>query len=158
MTCIRTLMASLALLALAAVPLSAQEPPRALPPASPPPPAPALAPKLVPPPANAVAQCSDQTFVVAPAEPSACATRGGVKVFLPGARATPAPSAVAPTVRAPAPRPSALARDDAPPAGATMRCRDGLWLSGTPSDSRCDRNGGLAVILPAPRAIPLRTP
>ena len=158
MTKFQTVLIALVLATPAAAPLMAQEPPRTLPPASPPPPALAPAIKLVPPPANAVAQCIDQTFVVAPAEPTACATRGGVKVVLPGARSTPAPSAVAPTVRAPTPRPSALVRDDAPPAGATMRCRDGLWLSGTPSDSRCDRNGGLAVILPAPRAVPPRAP
>lgn len=158
MSTLRTLIFALVLATPAAAPLVAQEPPLRLPPASPPPPAPAPAPKLVPPPANAVAQCTDQTYVVAPAEPAACATRGGVKVVLPGARSAPPPSAVAPAVRAPAPRAAALVRDDTPPAGATMRCRDGLWLSGTPSDSRCDRNGGLAVILPAPRAVPPRAP
>lgn len=155
---LRTLIVALLLTTPAAAPLVAQEPLPKLPPASPPPPAPVLAPRLVPPPANAVAQCTDLSFVVAPAAPAACATRGGVKIILPGARPTPAPPAQAPAVRAPSPRPSALARDDAPPAGSTMRCRDGSWLSGTPSASRCERNGGLAVILPAPPAVPSRAP
>ena len=155
MTSFRPLMVSLALLALVALPLSAQEPPRTLPPASPPPPAPIPAPKLLPPPPNAVAQCNDFTFVVAPAEPTACATRGGVNVILPGARS--APAVVTPSVRAAAPQP-ASSRSDAPPAGATMRCRDGNWLSGTPSASRCDGNGGLAVILPAAPPVPPRAP
>ena len=153
---LRTLIVSLALAAPAAAPLTAQEPPRALPPASPPPPLPTPAATLLPPPANAVAQCNDLTFVVAPAEPSACAVRGGVKLRLPGVRRTPAPVAAAPALRAAEPLAVAI-RNDAPPAGATMRCRDGAWLSGTPSASRCDRNGGLAVILPAP-PVPPRVP
>lgn len=139
-------------------PLAAQAP--RLPTASPPPPAPVEAPRLIAPPANAVAQCGDFTFVVAPETPSACAARGGVKVVLPGARAAAVPptAPAAPAVRATAPQPAATLRDDAPPAGATMRCRDGSWLTGTPSASRCDRNGGLAVILPSTPPAPTRTP
>ena len=154
----RTLIVGLFLLAPVASPLAAQEPPRTLPAASPPPSAPAPAPRLMPPPGNAVAQCNDMSFVVPPAQPSACATRGGVKVVLPGARKVPAPLTTAPSVRSAAPPSATLSRNDAPPAGATMRCRDGTWLSGTPSDSRCAQNGGLAVILPAPRAVPARVP
>jgi hypothetical protein len=157
-TILRTLIASLVLVVAPAAPLMAQEPPRTLPAASPPPPAPAPAPKLLPPPPEAVAQCNDLTFVVPPAQPAACGTRGGVKLTLPGLRRAPAPPAAAPSVRAATTQPAPNARDDAPPAGATMRCRDGTWLSGTPSDSRCDRNGGLAVILPAPRSVPARVP
>ena len=155
---LKALIVSLALAAPAAAPLLAQEPPPTLPPASPPPPAPAPAPKVVSPPENAVAQCNDLTFVVPPSQPAACGTRGGVKVTLPGLRPSPASPAATPSVRTEAPPPAANARNDAPPAGATMRCRDGTWLSGSPSDSRCDRNGGLAVILPAPRSVPVRVP
>ncbi|MCE9601363.1 MAG: DUF3761 domain-containing protein [Gemmatimonadetes bacterium] len=158
MTSLRMLLASCFLLAAVAASLAAQDPPRTLPAASPPPTAPAPAPKVVAPPANAVAQCNDLTFVVPPAQPAACGTRGGVKLTLPGVRPAPAAPATTPSVRAAAAQPAANARNDAPPAGATMRCRDGTWLSGTPSESRCDRNGGLAVILPAPRAAPARVP
>ena len=158
MTLLRTLIVSLIGIAPIGAPLAAQEPPQALPPASPPPTAPAPAPKVVPPPANAVAQCNDLTFVVPPAQPASCGTRGGVKLALPGLRPAPAPPAATPSVRAATPQPAANARNDAPPAGASMRCRDGTWLSGTPSESRCDRNGGLAVILPAPRSAPARVP
>lgn len=158
MTLLRTLIVSLIGIAPLAAPLAAQEPPQALPPASPPPTGPAPAPKVVPPPANAVAQCNDLTFVVPPSQPASCSTRGGVKLTLPGVRPTPAPLAATASVRAATPPPAASARNDAPPAGATMRCRDGTWLAGTPSDSRCDRNGGLAVILPAPLPVPVRAP
>jgi hypothetical protein len=154
MTMLKTLIASLLLAAPAAAPLMAQEPPPTMPPASPPPPTPARAPLVVPPPADAVAQCNDLSFVVSPAEPAACATRGGIKVRLPGPRRVPVTAAAAPAVRA-APAP---AGNEAPPAGATMRCRDGSWLSGAPSESRCERNGGLAVILPAPPPVPPRAP
>jgi len=151
-----SLLVAASLAGVLADPLAAQAPP--MPPASPPPPAPVEAPRLLAPPANAVAQCGDFTFVVAPATPAACESRGGVKVVLPGARA--AAPATAPAVRAPAPAPTAAAtlRDDAPPAGATMRCRDGSWLTGTPLASRCDRNGGLAVILPSTPPLPPRAP
>lgn len=122
-------------------------PARQLPPASPrpTPPAPAAAP--LPPPANAVALCNDQTFVLAPATPSACDARGGLKLTLPTPRATPA--LVAPG-RAPAPEATVQAAPvpAAPPAGATMRCKDGTWLTGAPDAARCGANGGLAAILP----------
>jgi hypothetical protein len=160
MTSLRALFASLLVAAPLAGPLAAQAP--RLPAASPPPPAPVEAPRLLAPPANAVAQCGDFTFVVAPATPAVCESRGGVKVVLPGARAA-APATgrtapAAPALRATAPQPAATLRDAAPPAGATMRCRDGSWLTGTPNASRCDRNGGLAVILPSTPPAPTRTP
>lgn len=167
MTSLRTLTAALLFAApLLAVPvgapLAAQEPVRPMPAASAPPPAPATAPKVVPPPVDAVAQCNDLTFVVAPAEPAACASRGGVKVFLPGIRRAPVPTAAAAAMRAAdarsEARPATIPRTDAPPAGATMRCRDGSWLTGAPAASRCDRNGGLAVILPVAPPAPPRTP
>lgn len=158
MMSMRTLIASLLLAAPLGAPLAAQEPPPLLPPASPPPTAPAPAPRLLPPPANAVAQCNDLTFVVAPSEPAACVARGGIKILLPGVRRTPALAAASPALRAATSQSAALARNDAPPVGATMRCRDGSWLFGTPSASRCDRNGGLAVILPAPPVPPAALP
>jgi hypothetical protein len=121
--------------------------PRQLPSASPPPPSVTARPTVAPP-ANAVALCSDQTFVVAPQTPEACTARGGLKLILPF-RATPsAPPGAQPSQSA------------TPPADATMRCKDGTWLSGTPAASRCDANGGLATVLPPtpPPGAPPRRP
>lgn len=156
MTLLRALLALSFVAAPSAAPLGAQEPVRPLSPASPPPPAPAAAPKPVPPPADAVAQCTDLSFVVAPAGPAACSARGGVKVILPGARKAPTTAAAAPAARAA--EPPAIGRNDTPPAGATMRCKDGTWLTGSPAASRCDRNGGLAAILPAASTPPQGPP
>ncbi len=135
---------------------SAQDaPPRQLPPASAPPTPSAATRPAAAPPANAVALCNDQSFVVAPATPETCTARGGLKLILP-ARATPpaTPPAAQASLQA-APAPSAT-----PPSDATMRCKDGTWLSGTPAASRCDANGGLATILPPtpPPGAPPRRP
>jgi len=45
----------------------------------------------------------------------------------------------------------------APPAGTTMRCKDGSYLSGAPSADRCSGNGGVAAVFPAPRTLPAAT-
>lgn len=142
------------LLALAcAAPLAAQEPPRTLPPASPAPTAPAIVPAPAPPAANAVAICNDRSVIVAPATPAACATRGGVKATLPAYRPGPAPEAVRPAPKGPtAATPSLVG--ETPPVGATMRCRDGTWMTGPASSGRCDANGGTAVILPVAPVTP----
>ncbi len=156
---VRALRAVLALALLAAAaPLAAQQAqaPAQAAPASPPPTAvaPATAAPTLVPPADAVALCNDRTVVVAPAQPSACSARGGVKVLLPGPR--PAPAA---PVRAAAPaQVAAPASAVTPPAGATMRCKDGTWLSGTPDAQRCRDKGGLAVILPVQAPPPARPP
>lgn len=140
-----------------AAPLAAQgppaDPPAALPPASAAPTAPAATVAPVGPPANAVAVCNDQSVILAPAAPSACATRGGVKVTLPAYRAVPAPEAVRPAPKGPTPATPSLV-SDTPPSGATMRCRDGSWLSGAPAPGRCDANGGTAAILPVAPPVP----
>lgn len=143
----------------AATVASAQDvPPRQLPPASPPPPPSVTARAAVAPPANAVALCNDQTFIVAPAAPDACTARGGLKLILP-ARATPpaTPPGAQPAVQA---APATPAQSATPPADATMRCKDGTWLAGTPTAARCDANGGLATILPPtpPPGAPPRRP
>jgi hypothetical protein len=128
---------------------------------------PAASTPITAPPANAVAQCADGTFLVPPSQPAACRAHGGLRVALPlqadprlAAQARPAP---APAVRAPA---LAAARAPAPsnaaaPADATMRCKDGTYLTGPPAEGRCDANGGLAVILvprPTPPPPPLNGP
>jgi hypothetical protein len=40
------------------------------------------------------------------------------------------------------------------PAGATMHCKDGTYLFGTPAEGRCDGNGGTAAVLAQPRTAP----
>ncbi len=60
-------------------------------------------------------------------------------------RAAPPP---APVARSSEAAPATPASTAAAPAGATMRCKDGLWLTGAAAPNRCDRNGGVAVILP----------
>ena len=47
---------------------------------------------------------------------------------------------------------------EAPPAGSTGRCKDGTYLTGTPSAARCDDRGGLAVVFPTQAAPQVRRP
>ena len=121
---------------------------------SPAPPPPTVAIHAPVPPANAVALCNDDTFVVAPAPATDCslASRGGVKLMMPAMRVTPV-RAVAPAAESRVEE-SATASNAAPPAGSTMRCKDGTYLSGPPSAVRCDANGGTAVIFTAPAVAP----
>jgi hypothetical protein len=103
------------------------------------------------PPANAVALCGDGTYAVAPADVSACRPRGGVRAAMPVRPPAPTPVSRAVTraelVTAPAP-------NTPPPPGVTMRCKDGTYLGGTPSDGACVGRGGLAAALTAPREAP----
>ena len=96
------------------------------------------------PPSNAVAQCVDGTFIVAPNDPRTCASHGGTRVVLPHA-STPHLS----PARSAAKSQGSVAASAVPPAGATMRCKDGTYLSGPPAAGRCDPYGGLASLLPA---------
>jgi len=100
------------------------------------------------PPAGAVARCRDGTFIVAPSDASACSTHRGVGVVFPQRSAPPRPAA------RPVPVAQVAAPSDAPPSGATMRCKDGTWLAGAPAEGRCEGHGGTAVVLPAPRPAP----
>ena len=68
----------------------------------------------------------------------------------PLARAVPLPnasSAITPAQRV-------ASAGAAPPAGATMRCKDGTFLTGAASEQRCAGNGGLSVTFPAPPKTP----
>jgi len=98
---------------------------------------------VVEPPANAVARCTDGAFVIAPSDAATCAAHGGLRVVFPR-RAAPRP-AVAATPSLVAQPATAVA-----PAGATMRCKDGTYLGGVPTASRCARFGGVAAVLAAP--------
>jgi hypothetical protein len=66
------------------------------------------------------------------------------------------PHAKPPVKRAVAvtPNVSAALMQQARPAGSTMRCKDGTYLSGTPSADRCSANGGTAVIFGSQQATP----
>ncbi len=113
---------------------------------SPPPPAPVAAIPAVTPPDSAVALCMDGSWVKEPRTASDCAARGGLKVTMPPKpQAPPTPGAANQSVIALQP---ALLRS-APPAGATMQCKDGTYLFGAPSESRCAQNGGVTVTYPA---------
>ncbi|MEX2181438.1 MAG: hypothetical protein WD771_05310 [Gemmatimonadaceae bacterium] len=164
----RIVFASLTVL-LAAAALEAQGAPARPQPSAPPapvaappvPPPEAATPAPAPPPANAVALCNDGSFVVAPATTAECATRGGVKLVVPPPRATPSQLA-SPAAESRATEGTTATNSGPPPADATMRCKDGTYLTGQPSATRCSANGGVAVILPvtAPPPTPpaTRTP
>jgi hypothetical protein len=77
------------------------------------------------------------------------------------ARAVPAPAArvASPPRRAPVATASTVSRNlipatEAPPIGATMRCKDGTYLTGAGSTGRCANNGGVAAMYPALPASP----
>jgi hypothetical protein len=64
--------------------------------------------------------------------------------------AAPATQAGPPAHRAPkqtVPTANLSLAQQPPPAGATARCKDGTYLSSTPSPTACDANGGLAAVL-----------
>ena len=104
----------------------------------------------VTPPANAVARCRDGTFILPPNDASACAAHRGLLVRMPEVR-TPVP----PPARTAAPvSASRSAAPAAVPAGATMRCKDGTYLTGAAAAGRCDANGGLVAVLPPARETP----
>jgi len=137
--------------ALAPFALQAQAAPTAPAPASPPPPAPGVAAAPIVPPADAVALCRDGTFIVAPATVAGCDARGGLQVAMP--RQVPllvfVPAAQAQTVDTERERAAAP-----PPTGATMRCKDGTWLTGAQDAERCANAGGVAMLVTQPLAPP----
>lgn len=102
-------------------------------------------------PANAVAMCADGSFIVLPGTPADCASHRGLRAAF--AQRTPPPAV--PPRAAPAPLAAVAAVPvSAPPAGATMHCKDGTYLFGAPAPGRCDANGGLTGMLPATRSAP----
>ena len=106
------------------------------------------------PPTNAVALCSDGTFVVAPNDATPCTPRGGIRALFPS-RVLPKP----PVPTADDSRRATVSMGrvaTAPPASATMQCKDGTFLYGAPSADRCTNNGGLAAIFTHPTPAPAR--
>jgi len=118
---------------------------------------PKAAPAVKAPPANATAQCGDGSFMVAPNGPSGCSAHGGMRVVM----AHPAPAPATPPNRTAAVRaPAVPAASASAPAGATMRCKDGTYLTGAPAESRCTGHGGVGAMFetrgPAPGPKPRR--
>jgi hypothetical protein len=85
------------------------------------------------------------------------------------AAAAPAARLASPPRRTPTPAATTSAKTvntaDTRPIGATMRCKDGTYLTGAPSADRCSGNGGVAVTyspqspaLVAPRPQPQKRP
>ncbi len=103
------------------------------------------------PPPNAVAHCSDGAYVVPPAPASACAQHGGLRAAFQRSAPPPRPGTATASTQ---PARSVAVAPAAIPIGATMHCKDGTYLSGTPAADRCANNGGLAAILPVQRANP----
>lgn len=131
-------------------------------------------------PDGALIRCNDGTWAPKGATVAACETHGGLAYRLPEIIAPPAPLA-RPDASTPkfTPRPApsgALSSEEraqrnadaaaaqaksikttrvmaptAPPADATLACKDGTYLSGQAEAARCDAHGGLAVFLPAAR-------
>ena len=122
------------------------------PPQPPPPPAPvpmgAAASRLAPTPAPAPVEPMKPASPPPP-RPAAALTPA------PALLTAPAPPPPRPTV---APSPSTAAHLVAPPetawpTGATMRCKDGTYLTGPPAADRCANNGGVTAIM-APHPAP----
>ena len=70
------------------------------------------------------------------------------------ALAAPAARVASPPRTTPVAAPSAVSRNvipatEAAPIGASMRCKDGTYLTGTASADRCTSNGGVAATYPA---------
>jgi hypothetical protein len=97
---------------------------------------------------------------VASAVPVSSRRPDSAKVVAPVKSASDAPSArIANPPRklrvaiAPAATKTVLAAE-VPPIGATMRCKDGTYLTGAPSTDRCSSNGGVAATYPAQSSAP----
>ena len=142
-----------------------------------PPAPPAASPTPVRPPGSTI-KCNDESWAPAGSLASACDVHGGVKYrFV--EKLTPPPSKTRPDsaqTRMPPPskgvvaipeggtpiQPNASATPGvreasarqapaAPPAGATLLCVDGTYLTGTAEPARCTAHGGLVAKLPPQR-------
>ncbi len=108
------------------------------------------------PPEGAVALCMDNTFVKDPGTVADCSKHGGLRAAM-----TPHGTKTITRKSNSTLGVTNAAVNQAPPAGATMHCKDGTYLTGAPSKDRCANNGGLAAILPAPvqtPSVPARRP
>ncbi|MGH7654880.1 MAG: hypothetical protein ACREN6_09475 [Gemmatimonadaceae bacterium] len=112
----------------------------------------------LPPSDNAVALCMNGTFVNKPGTPADCAGRGGLRVAFTSHLRTPPPAPGTPAAAAAAAQRlsnvRAVSASMAPPVGATARCKDATYITGTPSPTMCDAHGGVAVTFPAARRTP----
>ena len=108
----------------------------------------------MPPSDSAVALCKNGTWIYGSGSPADCTQRGGLLVAMPKRAAPPSVTAVASMASAAVIAPAKVAA--APPATATMQCKDGTFLYGAPSADRCTNNGGLAAIFTRPTPPPAR--
>ena len=107
----------------------------------------------LPPTDSSIALCKNGTWIYVPGTIADCAQRGGLQVALPP-RARVPQVAIAAAAQAIVIAPAKVA--SAPPATATMQCKDGTFVYGTPSDDRCSANGGVAALFPHPTPPPAR--
>ena len=103
---------------------------------------------------SAVALCKNGTWIYGSGSPADCIQRGGLLVAMPKRTTPPSALAAAAAVSASVIAPSRVAL--APPATATMQCKDGTFLYDAPSADRCVNNGGLAAIFTRPTPAPAR--
>ena len=108
------------------------------------PPAPLTANPASVPSDSAVALCMDNSFVKDPGTVADCAKHGGLRVAMP-----PHGNRVVARKAGPAVDLRAAAVNQLAPASATMRCKDGTYLTGAVAADRCANNGGVATIIPA---------
>jgi hypothetical protein len=66
------------------------------------------------------------------------------------ARDVPPPTPPGPTVETDRPASTPRSSSVTIPQGATIRCKDGEYLTGTPEPTRCDGKGGVAILIPQP--------
>jgi hypothetical protein len=99
------------------------------------------------PPVGAVALCGDGTFATRALD-TTCASHLGVKGKAGYVAAPPPTPAARAAALAAAAKASTTMQKSGPPAGASMQCKDGTYLSGTASADRCANNGGLAAVFP----------
>ena len=121
---------------------------------SPPPPKTIIPTSALLPTDSSVALCKNGTWIYNPGTAAECAQRGGLLVAMPKRTATLQVMAAAAVVSASVIAPARVAL--APPATATMQCKDGTFLYGAPSADRCTNNGGLAAIFTHPTPAPAR--
>ena len=108
----------------------------------------------LPPSDSAVALCKNGTWIYGSGSPADCTQRGGLLVAMPKRAIPPSAIAAAAAVQASVIAPARVAL--APPASATMQCKDGTFLYGAASADRCTNNGGLAAIFTHPTPAPAR--
>jgi hypothetical protein len=166
--------AAATVIALGSANLRAQQSPPSQPsaPSAPPPPQQVVVPSLVPPkkaplpPPPAPAFAAQRAVVPAAVNsmkrvgvlPDSVRPAAATKLAVRPMAAPPAPPAPQTTAARIAAAERSVAPANTAPIGATMRCRDGTYLTGAASAGRCANNGGVAAIYPAQPSAPTARP